>query len=458
MTRKISPIALAFTLLLILGTTGFSYVRVGRLQAWLLVGCICLVVLFASSVGQRCLKSAFAQVGRLIILPWMAYVIVIIVRDAASGGLGKSFGDRIGLNLACIQVFFVCVAMASACKAENVARLIAIIVAGQGVICLMQSNGMALGWKISEVAGRSVVASQSAGAESVEIAMRAGEMGARPDSARCRGTDLQVHKFAAYQGVMTAFVLGYGVLAIGASRMRFFSNWAYLLLGGLGGLGVILTASRAPVYGLGGAYILLVIHCFRSRRGDVGGILLGLGLVVSAVGFTLKAADFWRLERLGSVDRYDSNDSVRMASMYNSLDIFLKNPVFGFGSDSMLNAELVTHNVPLRVLSDFGLVGFFFYAAVWIGIMRAFVSFARKRGSICSICAIASFGAIFVAMMDNMTHSSGLLQKDVSQAAIFGVLLGMCIGIDERKREAAVRVPRQSVLSGNPSNRRMLNA
>lgn len=425
-TYQGSWLDLTLLCLLILASTGFTYMWLWRFPYWLWLcfatGGLLLVPRFLLAAHAVVLACRWR-----IILPWAAFLSVVILRDWFAGALEGSLTDRVLLNAVALLLFGVCAILAYQCDWRRVLVMIGAIGFVYGIVAIGQFLGTYVLWTLPDML--STYSSRDMALErNVHAAISAEDfMAGFERVGRVRAFDIYVHKFSAYQGIISAMMISMAITLWWSERRHYLMMGVVAIGAIVSTIGVLLTFSRAPILGLLG--VLVVVFWFAGKRRNlsplVGFFIFAAALVATAISLRLDQAEqFGRIFEMSSTGGADAG---RLETWLYSLRQFVSNPLIGVGSGGMDNAELVTHSVPLRILGDFGLIGFFCYAAVWFGLFRlAWMTF-RKRSVDSSLVGLVMIAGLIVAALDNLTHSSGLLQRDTSQAALFGVGYGLCL-------------------------------
>lgn len=414
-------LALLFTLLLL--ATGLNYMWISVAPYWLVATLAAFILIHIRSRYKITVKIIL-RARWAIILPWLAYALIILVRDAWSGVLASSFSDRVAYNLAALLLFLTCAVLASRCNWRHVFILIGILGAGFGTIAIGQFVGIDFLWnlpdKISSYSSNSISLENSISTDD----LTAGFLGV----GRARSLDMFVHKFSSYQGIIAGMISATTVIFWQTSRRNIKTLIMVTVLAMLTVLGVVTTLSRAPLIGLiSSLAFTLWLNRSKGTLSSLVMLIFFIGALAVSANF-IELTDASKLHRLFEMGTGTENDSHRFESWLYSLQIFAENPLFGGGSGALSGTPLPTHNVPLRILGDFGLIGFFFYAWLWMTLLHTALRTIRLSNKDGAHIGIIITAALIVAVIDNLTHSSGLLQRDVSQPALLGICYGLAIG------------------------------
>lgn len=393
--------------------------------------------LMSMRTRARVTKEIIVSSRWSIILPWVMYLVVIVVVDASTGALVFSFTDRVLLNIAALLLFVVSAVFGLKCHWRHVLHMVGFLGFLFGVLALAQFAGIETAWRLPEMLSlfssvNVIDGLQNTGAITEEDLLLGFEK-----NNRVRGLDMFVHKFAAYQGIIAAMTIVYTLSFWQLMKQRKQFHWGaiilILLFALVGFLGLLLTFSRAPTLGIVLAIFVTIWYTsLKKKLVTLVVIVLFSGALV-AMFIMLEMSQETQLSRLITPGDTATSDALRMASILHSIDLFLNNPIFGVGSNSMFGLDMSTHSVPLRVLSDFGLFGFFFYALVWRALLKNAYLAIRQSDVEIKLIGIVVMAALVVAIMDNLTHSSGLLQRDTAQPALLGLCYGLTVGALRRK-------------------------
>lgn len=111
------------------------------------------------------------------------------------------------------------------------------------------------------------------------------------------------------------------------------------------------------------------------------------------------------------IDRFinlmDGSNMLRFHLWYTAFRIFLSNPLFGRGANSMIvlgpefgvRINLIVHNTFLEILADYGICGFLLWIAPFIYILKRAVK--RHNTLVVSVLAGTFFAAFFISAQDS---------------------------------------------------------
>lgn len=409
--------------LVIFFSVALSYFWIGPLPAWTGMTIFGLIYLCAFKRTFHVLMDTIRKIRWFIIVPWIIFLAYIALRDVVAGTISSSLTDRIGVNLFSLgAVIFVI----TACRLLSIKVsmfIFSTIFLVQGLVGIAQFSGSYSAWtlpnKISAYSSKDVALYDTIvrGKDARSVSQGFEGVG------RIRGLHVYVHIFSGYQGVGGFFALAFGLLFL--SRKQFgFSRYLFVAFGFISALSIILTFTRSVTFGL--LIGTLIIFLYYLRKGRLGSIILLFGLAGIGTYMLLSTGllDASQFTRFSDTGLHNASDYNRYMSIVLTLSAFLSNPILGAGTGG-IDLGLPVHCVPIRMLGDFGIIGFSFYAWVWVGIYLLIVKGLRCRLGTVHLIALAAFGALFVAMIDNLTHSSGILQRGNGQAVIFAFTIGL---------------------------------
>lgn len=202
----------------------------------------------------------------------------------------------------------------------------------------------------------------------------------------------EVNQYAAFLVLFLPLLLSYMIFQDKGGKRT--ANGIVFLIG-LSGL--ILTGSRGGFISFTFAVVVFFIIAYRHRMIDgkriiVFGLLL---LLVAPVSFLIVPTDVKDMVKQRVVDPTDQTynpwrterswihgySSGRTKIWMESLQIFIKKPIFGYGNDACKRVfDFSTHNDYLKILINHGIIGFFLFIMIY---MRIFfhVSFHFKTST-----------------------------------------------------------------------------
>lgn len=409
--------------LVVFFSVALSYFWIGPLPAWVGFSTLGLIYLFSNKESLRVLKDTINKVTWFLIVPWIILLIFIAMRDTLAGTIGSSLTDRIGVNAFSLAAMIFVITACRLLSIKISMLIFSFIFFVQGLVGIAQFTGSYTAWtlpdKISAYSSKDVALYDTIvkGKDARSVSRGFESVG------RIRGLHVYVHMFSGYQGVGGFFALAFGLLFLSRKQLGF-SRYLFAVFGFISALSIVLTFTRSVTLGL--IIGTLIIFLYYLRKGRLVSIILlvglaGIGTLVLLSTGLLDASQFTRFYDTGL---HNDNDYYRYESIVSTLSAFLSNPILGAGTGG-IDLGLPVHCVPIRMLGDFGILGFIFYAWVWIGIYLLLIKGLKCRLGTVHLIALAAFGALFVAMIDNLTHSSGILQRGNGQAVIFAFAIGL---------------------------------
>jgi hypothetical protein len=412
-----------FLFLVVFFSVTLSYFWIGPLPAWAGFSTLGLIYLYSNKKSLRVLKDTTRKLIWYIIIPWIIFLFYIALRDTIAGTIGISLTNRIGVNVFSLAAMIFVITACRLLSIKISMLIFSFILFIQGLVGIAQFTGSYTAWtlpdKISAYSSKDVALYDTIvrGKDARMVSQGFEGVG------RVRGLHVYVHMFSGYQGVGGFFVLAFGLLFLSRKQLGF-TRYLYAFFGFISALAIVLTFTRSVTLGL--IIGTLIIFLYYLRKGRFGSIILlcglaGIGTLALLSTGLLDASQF---TRFGDTGLHNASDYERYMSIVLTLSAFLSNPILGAGTGG-IDLGLPVHCVPIRMLGDFGIMGFTFYAWVWLGIFLLLIKGLRCRLGTVHLIALAAFGALFVAMIDNLTHSSGILQRGNGQAVIFAFAIGL---------------------------------
>jgi O-antigen ligase len=413
-------LATALLSIILFSVIAFPSVWPGRVAPlYLLAVGLAGLVVMTSQVLLNAIVGVVQRLAVPILLPWVLFILVSAQLSAYHGTFAEVAGRGVLLPLATMILFVMCAALAVVVRPRDLIAILGCIAILEGVVALLQFSGFDWAWRlpvtlVSALGGDPGDPYAVSGVRSFE------------DLGRVRGTLLFVHKFNPVQGALAAILIS--ILLLGRARTRAAAMvmprpTPFVIAAALiAVLGMVLAFSRSTILGLGVAILLVMWREFRVRTLMIA--ILGLAVVIVG-GQLLDLGEARQYGRLFTVGGSDLNDVVRFQQYSHALETFAASPLIGQSAEQQGQETLIfslIHSVPLRLLADFGLLGFTPYLLVVFGIGRVFWAGAKvpeARGM-----AMIGLAVFIVLMLDSATHSSGLLRADEAQPAFYGVLIG----------------------------------
>lgn len=164
---------------------------------------------------------------------------------------------------------------------------------------------------------------------------------------------------------------------------------------------VLATGSRGGLISVGiGCLILFLKDSSLKKK-------ITLIFLTSIVLVALAAFEAEKLARYSIENLDDGSNALRFHLWGVAWDIFMSNPIFGRGANSMLNLgtaygariNIMVHNTYLEILADYGILGFIMWMAPFVLILRE--SIKQKCVLVTSILVSTYFCAFFISAQDS---------------------------------------------------------
>lgn len=429
----LSVIAMALVSGIAIAASSFPYVFVGPLPLWVAFG-FALLLLGIHRLGALTTLMANRGVGAVVVV-WLMLCGATLTLDAASNGVRDIAGGT-ALNFVTLLCFVGLVYGANRVKPMHILYLLAGVAIIQGALCILQYIRIGWAWNTWKIIA-SVFPSMVRISDAEIIAAVTENFSS---IGRARGTHYFVHTFNSVIMPLTAALIGLSVAMPG--RRSFSTSTLIWCAVALGSIGTILTFSRSGLVGLVAAVALALVMSGRIssflRLAVGGGVLIGLASLLSL-------SEATQFSRLFTLDATRTTDRSRMDHASLTWENFSRSPLFGTSTDpSALTTDLPIHSVPLRYMNDYGLVGIILYLVLVGFIFWFFWSRRKSAGPIARAWAIAGLCALVGAFADSWTHSSGLLRRDVFQAALLAMMFGAtCVAEREwrwQRKQMAKRI------------------
>ncbi len=398
--------------IIIVNVTSFDYIWLGSFPLWLFFG---LVVFYVSMFDNQ-YRLRFIHIVKTIffpiIFPWIIFIVVVLILETANYFIAESFSNRFLLNSAALFLMVSVATWSSLVRPSSIVYIIALIVLMQGILCIAQYLGVAeartLPDVISSLFGRKMSFYDS------EVFK---------DLGRVRGTNMYVHKFNVMQGILVAYI--FVVLVNTKQWNNNTSKLNIILLPALavGLIGMVLTFSRSTIIGIA---ITIMVVLATSRKNINIFYILVLAIIIVGMISVLNITERKEFNRILKLSPAQAENANRLEHIKYSLNIIRRSPVFTGEPTAQFNSRVPIHSVALRILVNYGVLGFIPYILVIAGFT---VQFLRGvwRGDTTKVFALSGICAFIVAIIDGWTHSSGLLMRDICQPVLLGAFLGMII-------------------------------
>lgn len=399
-------VATATILGLLVTATTADYMWVGAVPLWAGLGAI--GVLSAFSVGYiRGVKQAAP-----VIVAWLTFLALVGLIDLCRGQLALTALPQLAFGAGSLAAFVAAVTYGGLAGPRRVFTVVLIVASVQGAVAIGQMLGVDTAVRIPEAI-----------ADTWPLDRRLDDGNAAPPTttSRARGTALLVHKFAAFQGIETCFVLlcflgGLSLPTVFGGR----HSTGLLVLVALGGGAA--TFSRSIIVGI---LLALSVYLARPRRGTHRSSLVRmLAIVVGSLAMA-HFIGFWDTATVSRLmETRGQNDLIRLQTWSFAAETFLANPFFGSGHIGVSpGVDASIHSVPLRIAASYGIAGFVPYVSAVLSLLVLLIR-RSKQSNEHGIAAIAALGGWLVAVADSTSHSSGFFMYDAAQPVLLGSMLG----------------------------------
>jgi|GEM_PF-3196703 len=200
--------------------------------------------------------------------------------------------------------------------------------------------------------------------------------------------------FLAALFILPSIFLFYQIIKKKADKLTYVVLLSFLVA-------VFMTGSRGALLAilLGFSLIILSIKSIKIKISFVLIVLLSLLFLVK-----FKSE---KLNRFNIKNLQDGSNMLRFHLWYTAFRIFLSNPLFGRGANSMIilgpefgvRINIMVHNTVLEILADYGLFGFFLWMAPFLSILRK--AMKKHNSLVVSILASTFFAAFFISAQDS---------------------------------------------------------
>jgi O-antigen ligase/polysaccharide polymerase Wzy-like membrane protein len=290
--------------------------------------------------------------------------------------------------------------------------LLALIGTLQGVICIAQYYQVYAAWELPNTLMQAVGARYD-----ITLIPQVHFV----DVQRVRGTTLLVHKFNPMQGMLTAFLLAVVVLNVQVKNVLKLQPLLLLAATLFTFIGMFLTFSRSTILGVTLTIVILLLHTRRFVTIAIIGSSIGLGYLIFQV---LQLDDAAQFGRMTDFSETASTNASRIEQYPYAFQILANHPLIGDPRGDSAE-RILLHSVLLRFLVDYGMLGVIAYLLVVFGVVRVLWT-GRKHDDDCAqVLGLASLCSFLIALLDSWTHSSGFLVRDVNQAGMVGLFIGL---------------------------------
>lgn len=404
-----------FLTILVIITTSFEYIWVGPLPLWLMISLVALLAALFSRQQRGSIAEALKFNGKTLFLPMLLFMLMALLIDVAKGSLADSFSKRYLLNFSLLISMLAVSSMSMLVRRTYILYLLALIASVQGLICIAQFMGSQEAWtlaeKIAALFGR--IEQDDVGAVNFASVHRV------------KGTNLFIHKFTPMQGVLVTFLMVVGLLNFQYKNPLKISMFLMFSAITIGAVGMILTFSRSVILGSLIAIVLVLISARNIKMIFAMLLLAGSLLVAESIVNIEGGKEF---SRITDTSMTRSTNASRLHHFNHSKEVFSEYPLIGEPYNPRDSHRVLVHSVPLRVIVEYGLLGFFPYAATLYLLMRKFKKASKSNNE--ETLEIKIFGkaalySLMVAFIDNASHSSGFLIRDVVQGVLFALFTGI---------------------------------
>ncbi len=341
---------------------------------------------------------------REIVIICLIYSLVLVTIDTFHGYFVNSVFRIFCLNSLVLYIGVKLFAFAKNDKRGSGLVILLVIFFLNGLVALMQSYGSIFFWELPE---RFHVFLGSDISESKYVNMSFDEF------SRVRGLFLNIHKFSPAI-MLLSVVLFWHSITQKKLRIIFFLGAIVTFYAS------ILTFSRSIFVGL--IIGIFIIVCKYFSRYLLLLTFVFLLLVMFPSSSQRNYGTGMGIERFtqSNAKMLSNNDNYRIQGYLMSLDNFLENPLIGsYNYSGNREFEKVTvHNILLRLLGNYGLLGLFAYLIFLYRVFKiVFHSSSRKFKFL--------FIIIFsILVTEILTHSSGFQFYDVFQFSLMMLLFG----------------------------------
>lgn len=232
------------------------------------------------------------------------------------------------------------------------------------------------------------------------------------------------------------------------------SRWAKAGLGfvmALAAVNILLSASRGAVISMGLA--LMVFWMFLEIRGKwfIFGVI-GTACI-SLVAIVILTMPSMELERLYSSEgQADETAKMRVGHIPVALNMFLDNPIIGTGPDGFVinyakyaadttsnaykKVTMKTHNTPLQVLAEYGLVGFAVLSLLYVLTLKRLFTIIRNSGDKSMRYLALALMSTLAGYLFFLATSNTLLDKNIWMVIGLSQCLFTVYGSAEEPSEA----------------------
>lgn len=335
----------------------------------------------------------------------LIYTLVLLVIDIFHGLYANSIMKIFFLNILVVYTGVELFSFARNDKKGSGLFILLVIFFLNGLVAILQARELSFFWELPE---RIHILFGSDISESKYLNMGFDEF------SRVKGLFLYIHKFS--PAIMLSSVVFFWH-AFAQKKMRIL----YIIVAIVTFIASVLTFSRSIIVGLIiGIFIILFKKHKRYLLLTPLIFLLIYFFILDSIQNMQSSNVFLDRYAQSNIDELSNNDSQRLSGFLLSIDNFLKNPIVGSPNQSSGGyfEKITVHNILLRLLGDYGFIGFFVYVFLLYKVFKS-VSFLSSRNFKNLFIIIFS---IFI--IELLTHSSGFLFYDVFQFSLLMMLYG----------------------------------
>ncbi len=406
-------------------STSLDYLWYGPLPAWLIVSLTGLAVSTLLPKHRSAMGQVIRHAGLSIILPWLAFILLVSALDATKGLIEESFSKRVLLSSSTLLLLIMTAVWAARVRPAVVVYVLAVIIAVQGIVCMAQYSNIGSAWNLPETILK------KSGARADKVTLYDIEF---KDVGRVRGTNPLVHKFNSMQGVASVFLLAVLVLNLQFNNPLRIRMALLVPLTLCGTVGMVLTFSRSTIFG---TVVALLVILWNIRKAGTVLVLVVAGGLIYLGAEQLGIREAKQFNRVTDFSLTRATNASRLAQYSYALKEISENPLMGKPEGASTD-RLLVHSVILRLMTDYGLIGTLPYLLVLLNLTLFFFRHRAERGHHTKILALASICSLCVGVLDAWSHSSGIMVRDVAQPAMYGAFWGAML----RQLPAPVPPPR----------------
>lgn len=402
--------------------SSFSYFFIGKLPFWLALG--------AAGLGYGLLHGRMRAAWelsaglRIVVSIWLLLIFTTGILDLF-GYMPRDVAIGPALSFATLIAFLGIFTLATFADNMRVLSAIILITVFQSILAIAQYFGSETAWRFPELLTDLLPFARIEYSDTFDVSLMTFEQ-----VGRVRGSVPHVHIFSQIQEILVSFCIA---AMFSKSRFRFRSRllnmlgWAAVALGSVS---LFLSLSRSGIITLLGVTLFALI--FNPKPIRIVMALFSASFILAILVYIglSESAQFYRI----SQDLGEGTTNIQRLEQYDlAWQNFLNNPMIGAsGPNGYSDLLLPIHSVPLRYLNDYGLVGFVLYMLIFGGLVFLFSKRLKSPSPIVSSWAACGFVQLLVVVIDNWTHSSGFLRRDLLHAVILGFVAGAMLSSEWR--------------------------